>query len=113
MVLEWFRSYLGERSFSVYNGNPRSSTIQLRCSAPQGSVLGPVLFVLYTADLADIARSNEVMLHAYADDTQAYLHFSLSSITAAVSTLEECLDAVEQWLASNRLKLNADKTELL
>ena len=45
------------------------------CSVPQGSVLGPLLFIVYTADLADIVEKQGVSLHAFIDDTQVYLHF--------------------------------------
>jgi len=72
-ALEWFRSYLTERTFSVIFQRERSSTVKLVCSVPQGSVLGPLLFILYTAELADfVASSWNVGLQAYADDTQVF-----------------------------------------
>ena len=52
-------------------------------------------------------------MHAYADDTQLYLHCRRDDTTAAVTRLETCLNHVSYWMAANRLKLNAEKTELL
>ena len=79
------------------------------CSVPEGSVLGPCLFIFYTADLANEVKQHQVNLHTYADDTQ----LSLDDTAAAVTRLEICLDDVSHWMAANSLKLNAEKTELL
>jgi len=51
-------------------GGSTSSLVIIVCSVPQGSVLGPCLFILYTADLADVAAAHDVNIHSYADDTQ-------------------------------------------
>ena len=112
-VLQWFRSYLSDRSFRVvYCGNT-SSTVLIVCSVPQGSVLGPRLFILYTADLADLAEKHDVNLHSFADDTQLYVHCRRCDTSTAVDRLEECITEVGQWMSANRLKLNTHKTELL
>ena len=72
IALEWFRSYITNRSqFALIEGG-RSQPRQLNCGVPQGSVLGPILYVLYTAPLADILRFREMQFHFYADDTQLY-----------------------------------------
>ena len=80
---------------------------------PQGSILGPRLFIFYTADLADKVEQHQVNMHAYADDTQLYLHCRRDDTTAVVTRLEICLNHVSHWMAANRLKLNVEKTELL
>ena len=68
-ALEWFRSYLTNRSqFELIEGC-RSQSRELKCGEPQVSVLGPILYVLYTAPLADILRFHEMQFHFYADDT--------------------------------------------
>jgi len=73
-VLAWFRSYLSDRTFRVKFSSSTSSIVYIVCSVPQGSVLGPLLFIVYTADLEDTAEKHGVSVHAFADDTQLYLH---------------------------------------
>ena len=90
-----------------------SFIVYLMCSVPQGSVLGPLFFILYLADLADRVAKYGLSLHAYADDTQLYLHFCRNEIASSVDELERCDLDIGHWMSANRLKLNADKTELL
>ena len=113
VVLRWFQSYLADRSFRVIYCNETSSTVFIVCSVPQGSVLGLRLFILYTADLVDEVEQHRVNIHAYADDHQLYVHCRQDVMTVAVDRLERCLSDVCHWMSANRLKLNADKTELL
>ena len=87
-ALDWFQSYLHGRSFSVTYGSSLSNVVHLACSVPQGSVLGPLLFVLYTAELVDIAAAMGVNLHMYADDTQLYVHCKPSATSDAVAKLD-------------------------
>jgi len=82
-------------------------------SVPQGSVLGPHQFIFYMADLADEVQEHQVNMHTYADNTQLYKHCRHYDNAAAVTRLETCLNGVSHWMAANRLKLNAEKTELL
>ena len=85
----------------------------MTCSVPKGSVVGPLLFILYTAELADLAAKYGVKLHAFADNSQLHVHCDLSNVSASVNPLEQCISAISQWMSVNRLKLNADKTELM
>jgi len=80
---------------------------------PKTEVLGPRLFILYTADLADVTEKHGVTLHAFADDTQLYLHCRRDDMASTALQLEQCLSDVGHWMSANRLKLNADKAELL
>jgi hypothetical protein len=72
-VLSWISSYLTNRSFHVSLNNFKSSSFPLQVGVPQGSVLGPLLFILYTTPLSHIISSSNTYHHLYADDTQLYI----------------------------------------
>ena len=112
-VLDWMRSYLvGRRKYIRYNGLTSSTTV-VQLGVPQGSVLGPLFFILYTVAVFHIAEELGFFIHGYADDLQLYDH-SLACDTAQLSVrLAHCIEAMGQWMSSNRLKLNASKTEFI
>lgn len=112
MVLQWFRSYLSNRSYSVSLGHHSSSVKKLSSGVPQGSILGPVLFNLYMLTLGSILSRHGVSFHLYADDTQIYLPIKRDDKLAFKSILE-CLDELKLWLASNFLCLNESKSEII
>ena len=72
MVLEWFRSYLSARSQAVCVREATSASINLNFSVPQGSVLGPQLFNIYTLSIRGIIQKHNINYHMYADDLQLY-----------------------------------------
>jgi len=94
IVLDWFRSYLSGRTFYVVFGGSKSRTVYIFCSVLQGSVLGPLLFIDYMADLADVVDQHGVFLHAFADDTQMYFHCHRDHLPSAAAQLELCISEV-------------------
>jgi len=72
MAWMWLRSYLSERFQYVRVRSGMSPTVLMRFGVPQGSVLGPIMFLLYTQDLAKLIDSHGLNVHLYADDTQVY-----------------------------------------
>ena len=76
---------------------------------PQGSVLGPVLFVLYTTPLSDIIANHSVNHQLFADDTQLQKSTPLSEVTNLTKELNACTDDIKTWMMENQLKLNDDK----
>ena len=112
-VLDWFTSYLANRHQFVNIRNAQSKNRLLNCGVPQGSVLGPDLFTLYTAPLADIFQKHHVFFHMYADDTQILVSCPPSDISKSIEGLEQCLADVHSWMVVNLLKLNPSKTEFI
>ena len=83
-----------------------SAMVHIVCTLPQGSVLGPRLFILYKADLAEVVKKYDVSIHAFADDDQLYRRCFRDEMAATVVQLERCLEEVSHWMSANRLKLN-------
>jgi len=101
------------RTYCVTVDSVSSRVIHATCSVPQGSVLGPLLFVLYTAKLMDIVAQYKTTLHAFADDYQLYEHCLVENMQSAAVNVAQCVAAIEKLMAANHLRLNADKAELL
>ena len=112
-VLNWFRSYLSGRTQFVRCGSSKSASSTLSCGVPQGSVLGPILFLLYTADLLGIIEQHDLIPHLYADDTQICGYSPPSDVLQLQERVSGCVDDVAKWMQSNRLQLNTAKTEVL
>ena len=112
-ALDWFKSYLTFRSQRIKLGNCLSSRSDLSFGVPRGSVLGPLLFTLYTTPLSSLVSGHAIPHHLYADDSQLYVSFSSGDSTAVLNGLQSCLASVQSWMSTNKLKLNPDKTEFL
>ena len=113
-VLKWLTSYLSDRSFSVKIGFVNGRSMLLIYGVPQGSVLGPLLFILYISDLPAIASSFDVLCQSYADDSNLYVAFDpLVNYSETTARMKACVNKFGAWMKSNYLKMNVGKTEVL
>ena len=78
-----------------------------------GSVLGPLLYVLYTAELFHIVARHRLQLHMYADDCQVYLSTPAKDAVTAVDRLSTCVTDINDWMTASRLRLNPTKTQVM
>ncbi len=114
IVSKWFRSYMSGRSQSVKVNDSISTPKPLWFGVPQGSVLGPLIFIMYTFPLSVIISGfDNINHHLYADDTQIYIAITPDNASTAIPELQSCLKSVHKWMVSNKLKLNPDKTEFI
>ncbi len=109
-VINWFKSYLSERSQSVNIGGTISKVLSVNTGVPQGSILGPLLFIVYTSDLPFCIAPN-CNLFMYADDST--LTCSSSNINIIESSLNTALTSFHNWCVRNKLALNATKTKCM
>ena len=113
-ALVWFRSYLEGRTFSVKINNCHGNPLSLLFGVPQGSILGPLLFILYCKDIECIALKYGIQVQIYADDTELYIELNADSDVIEIkSVVESCLNEIKTWMSTNFLKLNESKTELI
>ena len=110
-VLNWFKSYVKGRLFKVLIGDDVSDEGFMASGVPQGSVLGPILFSIYTTELSYILESLGVCFHFYADDTQLY--FCISNFNQNLDMIDRVMSTIKNWMTSKRLKLNEGKTEVI
>lgn len=107
-VNDWFKSYLSNRlQFVEINGN-MSSCLPIRCGVPQGSILGPLLYLIY---VNDIGKSCQCNILSFADDTTLYV--SHSNINELFSIANEQLNNLFTWFCANKLCLNESKTKYI
>ena len=113
-VLGWFTTYPLHRFQSVKIGSVISKCFKLNFGVPQGSVLGSLLFSLYTCPLSqEFANYMDVKYHFYADDSQLFIHLSPGKCANSFHQLKACLNDIHTWMFENRLKLNPEKTEFI
>ena len=103
-----FTTYLLDLLQSVKIGSVISECFNLNFRVPQGSVLGPLLFSLYTSPLSQvIAKFWDVKYHFYMDDSQLFVHLSPGNCANSFHQLKTCLDYIHVWMFEKKLKLNS------
>jgi len=105
--------FLSSRTFCVKCNDCFSSLHTSLHGVPQGSVLGPLLFIMYTTPLSTLISSLSLHHHLYADDTQLFPSFHPSDFQASTTHLQNALTQITSWMTSILLSLNSSKTELL
>ena len=112
-VFQWVKSYISNRQQRVHIDGSLSSPQDLHFGVPQGSVLGPFLFCLYSTSISQIITTHDVSHQMYADDTHVYLELSQSDTHKSISSISDCLTDISLWMKSSKRKLNSDKTEFI
>ncbi len=112
-ALNWFSSYVTDRHQTVKIQNSSSKPETMLYGVPQGSVLGPLLFTMYTTPLSSIISKHRIGHSLYADDNQIYISFSAKDGQSSLEQLKSCIMDIFQWMSDAKLKLNPGKTEFL
>ena len=105
-------SYFANRKFCVKINETISKTKNLVCGVPQGSLLGPLFYVLYTKGIEKIVEDHGLRVQCYADDCQVYISFEENEVNQTETKLVECLTDITKWMSSNFLKINKEKTKI-
>ena len=105
-ALNWFKSYLSGRKQYVSINGCDSNVMEITCGVPQGSVLGPLLFLIFINDLPSVSK--KLKFYLFADDTNIY--FDCDSIYKLAKKVNKELKFVKKWLDANKLSLNISKT---
>ena len=108
-ALDWFRSYLSERTQTFIVGGAESHTVSMDCSVPQGYVLGPLEFISYTVEVSEIFSRYAVNYHLFADNKQLSESDKVSDTSAIICHLSACVTDIATWGASRKLQLKKKK----
>ena len=112
-ALKWLTSYLSERKQTILIKDHESKVCNLQSGVPQGSCLGPVLFILFAAGLFKVIDKHLPNAHTYADDTQIYHSFRPDTSLSQLKSIENCVADIRAWMLSNHLLINDSKTEFI
>ena len=104
-VLQWFSSYLTDRTQYVSLCNHCSDFAPVHSGVPQGSVLGPMLFTMYIKPLSAIIDSHSIIHHSYADDLQLQMSAPPDRISELLHSMQSCISDVKAWATANMLRL--------
>ena len=108
-VVQWVESYLSSRKQRVYANGIYSSFLPVTQGVPQGSVLGPLFYIIYANDLVNLAKNCKVAM--YADDTVFYT--ANSNFDVSVAKMQADVNSLSNWCNSNGIMVNTDKTKLM
>ena len=103
-MYDWFKSYLCNRTQYTVVNEIKSEVENVTCGVPQGSVLGPLLFLIYVNDISNVLENNKLKL--FADDTNLFL--SGRSNCELETKANVCLNKMQNWFLANKLSLNVD-----
>ena len=109
-ALQLIKSYLCNRTFSTKVNDVQSSPRPLKFGVPQGSLLGPLFYILYTSEIEQIVLNHGLKIITYADDCQIYITFRNQETKKSEKILKNCLSDIKVWMDNNFLKLNEEKT---
>ena len=109
IVHDWFKNYLINRQQIVKYKLVKSDSMTIKCGVPQGSVLGPLLFLIYMNDISKCSKILSFIL--FADDTN--LFYSHKNTDVLVKTMNQELRKITSWLSANKLSLNVKKTHFM
>ena len=112
-VLQWFSSYLTDRTHYVSLCNHCSDFAPVHSGVPQGSVLSPILFTMYIKPLSAIIDSHSIIHHSFANDLQLQMSAPPDRISELLHSMQSCISDVKAWATVNMLRLNDSKTELM
>lgn len=107
--MNWLKSYLSGRVQYVYMGQITSEGLEIACGVPQGSVLGPKLFILYINDIFTISKMSKFML--FADGTNVF--YSGNNYKNLIKMVNEELSIIKRWMDSNTFSINLNKTKVI
>ena len=112
-VIKWFETYLQGRSQRVVIGSSESNLQPVISSVLQGSVLAPLLFILYLGPIEDVIKSHGFDCMLYADDSGLYVAFNPRSRQSAITNLEICISDIQTFFSENKLNCNPTKIEIV